>query len=130
MVVTIQLLVVPQNLHQLFILLVNSSVQNLAVGPQLVRSGVDQWRKLSLLIPISQEWIDREQFAIQRHPASRRELIGMIEKLANRLSIVMLNAVRPQQMVEFTTGTKSISCLLYTSPSPRDATLSRMPSSA
>ena len=27
-------------------------------------------------------------------------------------------------------GTKGISCLLYTSPSPRDATLSRMPSSA
>ena len=26
--------------------------------------------------------------------------------------------------------TKSINCLLYTSPSPRDATLSRMPSSA
>ena len=27
-------------------------------------------------------------------------------------------------------GTKSGTCLLYTSPSPRDATLSRMPSSA
>ena len=27
-------------------------------------------------------------------------------------------------------GGKVISCLLYTSPSPRDATLSRMPSSA
>ena len=27
-------------------------------------------------------------------------------------------------------GSKSMSCLLYTSPSPRDATLSRMPSSA
>ena len=25
---------------------------------------------------------------------------------------------------------KTVSCLLYTSPSPRDATLSRMPSSA
>ena len=29
-----------------------------------------------------------------------------------------------------TEGYDSISCLLYTSPSPRDATLSRMPSSA
>ena len=27
-------------------------------------------------------------------------------------------------------GEKVIACLLYTSPSPRDATLSRMPSSA
>ena len=28
------------------------------------------------------------------------------------------------------TGASTVSCLLYTSPSPRDATLSRMPSSA
>ena len=27
-------------------------------------------------------------------------------------------------------GTRPVACLLYTSPSPRDATLSRMPSSA
>ena len=32
--------------------------------------------------------------------------------------------------IEFALGKLSISCLLYTSPSPRDATLSRMPSSA
>ena len=31
---------------------------------------------------------------------------------------------------DFKTGRQDISCLLYTSPSPRDATLSRMPSSA
>ena len=31
---------------------------------------------------------------------------------------------------EYTFHGKMISCLLYTSPSPRDATLSRMPSSA
>ena len=31
---------------------------------------------------------------------------------------------------KFFVGTKSVFCLLYTSPSPRDATLSRMPSSA
>ena len=32
--------------------------------------------------------------------------------------------------VRFTGSSESLSCLLYTSPSPRDATLSRMPSSA
>ena len=32
----------------------------------------------------------------------------------------------PQELLEVASGT----CLLYTSPSPRDATLSRMPSSA
>ena len=31
---------------------------------------------------------------------------------------------------ELSESTKNIDCLLYTSPSPRDATLSRMPSSA
>ena len=34
------------------------------------------------------------------------------------------------KVVDKATGNTSYSCLLYTSPSPRDATLSRMPSSA
>ena len=34
----------------------------------------------------------------------------------------------PNELIEF--SVKSVTCLLYTSPSPRDATLSRMPSSA
>ena len=34
-----------------------------------------------------------------------------------------------ERMLQFQ-GTAHITCLLYTSPSPRDATLSRMPSSA
>ena len=36
----------------------------------------------------------------------------------------------PTKKVNEAQVTKSIICLLYTSPSPRDATLSRMPSSA
>ena len=35
----------------------------------------------------------------------------------------------PQQELDFM-ASRGIDCLLYTSPSPRDATLSRMPSSA
>ena len=34
------------------------------------------------------------------------------------------------QLVDYVNDQKPNSCLLYTSPSPRDATLSRMPSSA
>ena len=34
------------------------------------------------------------------------------------------------EATQFSTTTKLKGCLLYTSPSPRDATLSRMPSSA
>ena len=42
------------------------------------------------------------------------------------------NAAKPEENVETTSvgGEALKSCLLYTSPSPRDATLSRMPSSA
>ena len=36
----------------------------------------------------------------------------------------------PEWTDSFTDAVVSIGCLLYTSPSPRDATLSRMPSSA
>ena len=35
-----------------------------------------------------------------------------------------------QEMEDTLVEVRSTSCLLYTSPSPRDATLSRMPSSA
>ena len=39
--------------------------------------------------------------------------------------------IKPERLAEVKELTKPVSaCLLYTSPSPRDATLSRMPSSA
>ena len=36
----------------------------------------------------------------------------------------------PNNIIDIATGTGDIACLLYTSPSPRDRLLSRMPSSA
>ena len=39
-------------------------------------------------------------------------------------------SVLPRGMLALPRGTLALPCLLYTSPSPRDATLSRMPSSA
>ena len=50
----------------------------------------------------------------RREPPNIDELIRNIQNKINR----------------FMPGGKSGGCLLYTSPSPRDATLSRMPSSA
>ena len=56
--------------------------------------------------------------------------IKMIEAEAKLLKIIMT----PAMLIAFVFGLVligyNIPCLLYTSPSPRDATLSRMPSSA
>ena len=52
-----------------------------------------------------------------------KALKGRLEPLYDALDACPLTALRQD-------AGKSIFCLLYTSPSPRDATLSRMPSSA
>ena len=57
--------------------------------------------------------------ALDRHRARRRRLERRLER---RLRLVRLLEVLEREPPPH--------CLLYTSPSPRDATLSRMPSSA
>ena len=54
------------------------------------------------------------------------ELLKPHELIINNI-LVPNEAKRQQQLAD---GQRAYSCLLYTSPSPRDATLSRMPSSA
>ena len=57
-----------------------------------------------------------------------REEKRLIIKLA---SLLNLDADSPKRVYDaIVAGEKLEGCLLYTSPSPRDATLSRMPSSA
>ena len=46
------------------------------------------------------------------------------------LKAFTLNAVTAASQIDTDVHALVIGCLLYTSPSPRDATLSRMPSSA
>ena len=41
-----------------------------------------------------------------------------------------IQIVAPGELTNYESDVKALTCLLYTSPSPRDATLSRMPSSA
>ena len=48
------------------------------------------------------------------------------DALANQNYLIHITHVPTNKMIRF----KAFICLLYTSPSPRDATLSRMPSSA
>ena len=62
--------------------------------------------------------------------AFRRQLGIQANKLAEEMSISpsYLNLIESgKRKID---GDLLLSCLLYTSPSPRDATLSRMPSSA
>ena len=58
-----------------------------------------------------------------------RRLLALLLVLA-----LPLGAARPQRVVSQAVGTDelllALACLLYTSPSPRDGLLSRMPSSA
>ena len=76
--------------------------------------------------------------ALERNPSSVRSANeAAIDKLSKayggeaRMSRELLAVMDSADEVKTELGDKYVSaCLLYTSPSPRDATLSRMPSSA
>ena len=67
-------------------------------------------------------------------PNIDQALLSQIDSLqVPRLDIIQLqhrNLIDRCQLAYFGNAHQDLSCLLYTSPSPRDATLSRMPSSA
>ena len=56
------------------------------------------------------------------------QVIKLSTNAAERIKEIMSKA--EDKAIGVRVGVKSGGCLLYTSPSPRDATLSRMPSSA
>ena len=75
----------------------------------------------------------------QDHPAKETALKHVYSdekvKLGSKLTkisdnIVMVDAINHALHEEMERNDRMVICLLYTSPSPRDATLSRMPSSA
>ena len=53
-----------------------------------------------------------------------------MEIVMPQISRTALVPYSAEQMYQLVNDVQSYPCLLYTSPSPRDATLSRMPSSA
>ena len=57
------------------------------------------------------------------------QLYTILLGLTTMLSIISIISFKKRQN-QFVLNRLNIICLLYTSPSPRDATLSRMPSSA
>ena len=57
--------------------------------------------------------------------------VGTVLQVGDGISRVYgLSNVQYGELVQFENGMEGIVCLLYTSPSPRDLDLSRMPSSA
>ena len=64
--------------------------------------------------------------------ASKTATIGILNKITAKVSTIEIGLGQEKSIYDLLISNKAchISCLLYTSPSPRDATLSRMPSSA
>ena len=63
------------------------------------------------------------------HPSGREILVEGLET-GRKLEVIMVRIGHPRELEPARYGNDPATCLLYTSPSPRDATLSRMPSSA
>ena len=68
---------------------------------------------------------------VERHGERRGLVQDDLLELGELPHLVRVRVgVRARATVRVRVRVRMISCLLYTSPSPRDATLSRMPSSA
>ena len=71
-----------------------------------------------------------EEQTLSMDPETNSENVESVEDLsAEEKESLMIGDAMEQQQGKLLAG-KYKDCLLYTSPSPRDATLSRMPSSA
>ena len=69
----------------------------------------------------------------------RNDAWRVVESQEEKATLNIVDSIEEQELLEamldsvkpaYREGTQGMHCLLYTSPSPRDATLSRMPSSA
>ena len=70
-----------------------------------------------------------ENFILCLVSGDKRCSLNKVKKLLKKKDVAMADAEQVKNQTGFSIGGVS-PCLLYTSPSPRDATLSRMPSSA
>ena len=108
-------------------------------GPKngIVTKAIDGLKKLKpapLGVPEDAALIEQANY--EEHLDKLKECDLIIEAIAERMDWKLAlyqkiaPAVAPHAIVASNTSGLSITCLLYTSPSPRDGLLSRMPSSA
>ena len=117
---------------------------NLDIGFDIcLFEGIDTYVKtwLQLVFPFYLIFIVVIVFAICRHSQRFSNLIGKKNPVANLATLILLSyakilssvtTILSRTTLQYPDGQRVLwkPCLLYTSPSPRDATLSRMPSSA
>ena len=79
----------------------------------------------------------REPLSIQVHPNAQQAEEGFASTQSGLTAAQSYSSPRGKEEIvcaltetDLKFGFREVNCLLYTSPSPRDATLSRMPSSA
>ena len=90
----------------------------------------------AIAVPADAYWGAQTQRSIENFPFAARERMPLA--IVHAMAMVKLAAARvnradglPGDLADaMERAAQEIICLLYTSPSPRDATLSRMPSSA
>ena len=98
---------------------------NIEQRGQLPPADFNYFANLAQLDLFRKSFYDKAHF--EQNPKGNKELMMMNQ---NNIDIFVTYAQARRPLNDDGTQTTIPSCLLYTSPSPRDATLSRMPSSA
>ena len=77
-------------------------------------------------------WLLQHAFARLRSAASRRRAVALPRDVGKLVALTVHSDMvrRREQLLAWAGRSRWLTCLLYTSPSPRDGLLSRMPSSA
>ena len=81
------------------------------------------------MVVLNGDIIDIWQFKKSYFPASHMKVLKRLMKLASKVPVYYLTGNHDEALRRYSPAQFG-NCLLYTSPSPRDRTRSRMPSSA
>ena len=108
-----------------------SSVSSLETLQEFRLSYLGKKGKISLLMKgLSSLDADQRKENAEQLNILKGKILELIDTKDNELQELILNEKLETEKIDLTLNVESKHCLLYTSPSPRDQCLSRMPSSA